>query len=295
METVEKSTLLKDEMIMELLELLKQNSMPQEANHTFELCAYIDSLEKKLDSITDELTNVKQQLKDMQEDTVLNNLKAQVQEAAVRLQERCNMMKEQLFVVKDNIKSKASDIVVEAKKKGKAALNKISELFDVKDKLVGICEHVKESQKEVSATIAKIDAFGAGMREANQKIANTFRTFADKEVIDYSQSEKKFSKTEIIKKPWIAKQKILEAMEIRLDAAIDKTESLARDVEIDRMMKKFDSLMEKAHTEHVVSMVAEPNSQYGADVFEEREKAKGAPEIALKIKPVELKKDGLSR
>lgn len=295
METVEKSTLLKDEMIMELLELLKQNSMPQEANHTFELCAYIDSLEKKLDSITDELTNVKQQLKDMQEDTVLNNLKAQVQEAAVRLQERCNMMKEQLFVVKDNIKSKVSDIVVEAKKKGKAALNKISELFDVKDKLVGICEHVKESQKEVSATIAKIDAFGAGMREANQKIANTFRTFADKEVIDYSQSEKKFSKTEIIKKPWIAKQKILEAMEIRLDAAIDKTESLARDVEIDRMMKKFDSLMEKAHTEHVVSMVAEPNSQYGADVFEEREKAKGAPEIALKIKPVELKKDGLSR
>ncbi len=50
MDSVEKSTLLSDEMIMELLELLKQNSMPQEANHTFELCAYIDSLEKKLDA-----------------------------------------------------------------------------------------------------------------------------------------------------------------------------------------------------------------------------------------------------
>lgn len=285
MEAVEKSTLLRDEMIMELLELLKQNSMPQEANHTYELCAYIDSLEKKLDAMTEELTNVKQHLKDMQEDTVLNNLKVQVQAASERLHERCNMMKEQLFVVKDNIKSKATDIVVEAKKKGKAALNKISELFDVKDKLMGIRAHVKESQKEVSATIAKIDAFGSGMREANQKIANTFRTFADKETVDYSHSEKQWSKTEMVKKPWEAKQKLLEAMELRLDAAIDKTENLARDVEIDRMMKKFDSFMENVHTDQVVSMVAEPDSKYGAEVFEDCERVKGdcktVPEVTF--------------
>lgn len=274
MEAVEKSTLLSDEMIMKLLELLKQNSMPQEANHTFELCAYIDSLEKKLDAMTEELTNVKQHLKDMQEDTVLNNLKVQIQTASERLQERCNIMKEQLFVVKDNIKSKATDIVVEAKKKGKAALNKISELFDVKNKLMGIRAHVKESQKEVSATIAKIDAFGSGMREANQKIANTFRTFADKETVDYSLSEKKWSKTEMVKNPWVAKQKILEAMELRLDAAIDKAENLARDVEINHMMKKFDSLMEKTHTEQVISMVAEPEAQYGAEAFEEYDRSK---------------------
>lgn len=43
-------------------------------------------------------------------------------------------MKEQLFTVKDNIKSKASDIVVETKKRGKAAFNKISELFCLKGK-----------------------------------------------------------------------------------------------------------------------------------------------------------------
>ena len=295
MEAVEKSTLLRDEIIMELLVLLKQNSMPQEANHTFELCAYIDSLEKKLDAMTEELTNVKQHLKDMQEDTVLNNLKVQVQAASERLQERCNIMKEQLFVVKDNIKSKATDIVVEAKKKGKAALNKISELFDVKDKLMGIRAHVKESQKEVLATIAKIDAFGSGMREANQKIANTFRTFTDKETVDYSHSEKKWSKTEMVKKPWIAKQKILEGMELRLDVAIDKTENLARDVEIDRMMNKFDSFMENVHTDQVVSMVAEPDSQYGAEVFEDYKRVKGDCETVLETSYSIFKNDGKSR
>lgn len=128
--------------------------MSKEANHTFELCAYIDSLERKLDSMTGRIDGCKATTEGHAGGyTILNNLKAQVQVATDRLQERCNIMKEQLFVVKDNIKSKASEIVVESKKKGKAVLNKISELFDVKDKLMGIREHVKESQKEVSATV----------------------------------------------------------------------------------------------------------------------------------------------
>lgn len=78
------------------------------------------------------------------------------------MQERCDVMEEQLFVVKDNIKSKAAEIV----------------------------------------------------SEANQKIANTFRIFADKEGVDYYQKEKKFYKMEMVKKPWLAKKKILEAMEL---------------------------------------------------------------------------------
>jgi len=154
---------------------------------------------------------------------------------------------------------------------------------------------VKESKKDVSATIAKIDAFGTGIREANQKIANAFRKFADKEAGDYSNMDKKFSKTEIVKKPWIAKKKILEAIVLRLDTAIDKTENLNRDVEIDQMMKTFDSLMEQAHTEQVVSMVAEPNSQYGADVFEAYEETKGASEIASEVITIKSKKNGQSR
>ncbi len=78
----------------------------------------------------------------------------------------------------------------------------------------------------------------------------------------------------MVKKPWVAKQKILEAMELRLDAAIDKTENLARDVEIDHMMKKFDSLMEKDCDKRIITIFTEPILQYGAEVFEEFEKSK---------------------
>lgn len=267
-ETTKKKALTKDEIIQELMDMLKQNNMQAQSNEVFEICSYVDGLEKKLDSVTEELTKVREQIKEMQEDTLLNNLKKSVSEAADRLEARCNVIKEEIFVVKTNIKTKAYEIVSEARKRGRAALNKVSELFGVKEKLVAIRSNVKQAQKEIEGTIAKIDAFGKGIREANQQIANTFRTFADKEMVDYSEKQKKYSKTEVFKKPWEAKQKLFASMELRLDAAIDKVENLSRDVEIDSMVKQYDNLMEQAHERQNLAMVAEPGEVYGDDLFE---------------------------
>ena len=267
-ETTKKKTLTKDEIIQELMDMLKQNNMQAQSNEVFEICSYVDGLEKKLDSVTEELTRVREQIKEMQEDTLLNNLKKSVSEAADRLENRCNIIKEEIFVVKTNIKAKAYEIVGVATKRGRAALNKVSEVFGVKEKLVAIRSNVKQAQKETEVTIAKIDAFGKGMREANQQIANTFRTFADKETVDYSEKQKKFSKTEVFKKPWEAKQKLFTSMELRLDAAIDKLENLSRDVEIDSMMKQYDNMMEQTNERQNFAMVAEPGKVYGDDLFE---------------------------
>lgn len=272
MDTVGKSEITKDEMIIELVNLLKQNNMSVDANETFELCTYIDGLEKKLDAITEELINVKTQIRDMQEDTVLNNLKFHIQASTEKLQATCTNMKDQLLVVKENIHTKAVDIINDVKRRGKVALNRVSEFIGIKNKLVNIRENVKKSQQEVSRTILKIEEFGAGIREANQKVANTFRTFADKEIVDYSKTERKYSKTELIKKPFLANKTILIGMELRLDAAIKKVDNLSRDVEINQMMKQYDSSMRQPHENlaNTTALVAEPDQMYGADVFETR-------------------------
>ena len=55
---------------------------------------------------------------------------------------------------------------------------------------------MQESIADVDKSIGKIDAFGTGMREAGQKIANTFRTFADKPEKEYG--EKKYENTRLI-------------------------------------------------------------------------------------------------
>ena len=46
------------------LDLLKKNAMKEQANDVFEICSYVDGLEKKIDSMTEELTNMQNQIKD---------------------------------------------------------------------------------------------------------------------------------------------------------------------------------------------------------------------------------------
>lgn len=45
-------TLTNEEVIRELLDLLKKNAMKEQANDVFEICSYVDGLEKKIDSFS---------------------------------------------------------------------------------------------------------------------------------------------------------------------------------------------------------------------------------------------------
>lgn len=204
-----KKAMTKDEIIMQLMDLLKENQMNQQANGVYEICSYVDGLQNKLDSMTEELSSMRKQIEEMQQDTVLNNLKKSLHEAADRLENRCNIIKGELFTVKATIHQKASDIVAETKKKGRVALNRVSEIFGIKDKLTKMKGNIEQGILDTDKTIAKIEAFGTGMRKANEQIVNTFRTFADKPEVDYATKEQKFSKTELAKKPWKWKRKCI--------------------------------------------------------------------------------------
>ena len=50
-------TLTNEEVIRELLELLKKNAMKEQANDVFEICSYVDGLEKKIDLILSRLVD----------------------------------------------------------------------------------------------------------------------------------------------------------------------------------------------------------------------------------------------
>lgn len=289
--------LTKEKNLMELLDLLRKNNMKEAANSIFEMAAYVDVMEKKMDSVLEELVTVKDQLHKMEEREAEKGLKQSLKRAVNKLEQDCKAMKEKLFEVKAEIKAKAGEIVTAAKQKGKAALNKVAEFLGIKKKLEGIRQNVQESIADVDKSIGKIDAFGTGMREAGQKIANTFRTFADKPEKEYG--EKKFSKTELIKKPFQAKRKLLSGILNCVDAAIEKTEQLAADVKqyqtdkAEREMGSVDSM--EAVNPVELAVVAEPEFQYGAEAFEahQQETAKAmATDKATKNVPV---KNGKSR
>ncbi|MFQ9215524.1 MAG: DUF6674 family protein [Mediterraneibacter gnavus] len=274
-------TLTNEEVIRELLELLKKNAMKEQANDVFEMCSYVDGLEKKIDSMTEELTNMQNQIKEMQEDTFVNNAKKALSEAQERLNTRCEQIKSQVLEVKAQVKSTAKSVVYEAKEKGRTALYRVSEFLGIKKRLLDIRENVREAIKTTDKDIAKTALLAKGLREAGQTAANAFRTFADKQEVDYSQKEQKRPITKAVLAPMKAVKKILVSMELHLDASIDKLDNLAMNVQLDKEKHMENAKAqeqtepERAEAERVESeivyspMVAEPQEyQYNADAFE---------------------------
>ena len=286
-------TLTQDEIILELIKLLKQNQMQDKANNIFESAAYVDGLEKKLDQVVAELNDVKKQLADFQEQQMMKSIKAQLANASERMEALCNSMKEQLFEVKTEFKEKVTSIVTEVKAKGKEALNRVSEFLGVKEKLEKIRMNVRKAGIETDSTVARIDRFGADIREAGRTVSNAFRTFADRETIDYSMVERSFSKTEMLKKSWEWKSKLLAGMKLRLDAAIDKLDNLSKDVDFNKMEKCEN---EKGNGDIIshgqIPMVAEKlEYQYGSEAFEVFRNQLGNHEVISQISEMVLKKD----
>ena len=276
-------TLTNEEVIRELLDLLKKNAMKEQANDVFEICSYVDGLEKKIDSMTEELTNMQNQIKEMQEDTFVNNAKKALSEAQERLKTRCEQIKSQVLEVKEHVRSTAKGIVEEAKEKGRAALYRVSEFLGIKKRLLDIRENVRDAIKTTDKDIAKTALLAKGLREVGQTAANAFRTFADKSEVDYSQKEQKHPITKAVLAPMKAVKKMLVSMELHLDASIDKLDNLAMNVQLDKEKHMENAKAqeqtepERAEAERVEAevvyspMVAEPQEyQYNADAFEAR-------------------------
>ena len=285
-------TLTNEEVIRELLDLLKKNAMKEQANDVFEICSYVDGLEKKIDSMTEELTNMQNQIKEMQEDTLVNNAKKALSEAQEQLNARCEQIKSQVLEVKVQVKSTAKSIVDEAKAKGRSALYRVSEFLGIKKRLFDIRENVRSAIKTMDKDIAKTALLAKGFREAGQTPANTFRTFADKPEVDYSQKEQKHSLTKAVLAPMKAVKKLLVSMELHLDASIDKLDNLAMNVQFDkekRMEHTKDKDQKAPDTEREIiysPMVAETQEyKYNADAFEARKTSEAKQETAGKELP----------
>ena len=292
-------TLTNEEIIRELLDLLKKNTMKEQANDVFEICTYVDGLEKKIVSMTEELTSMQDQIKKMQEDTLINNAKKALTEAQERLNARCEQIKSQVSEIKVQVKSTAKNIVDETKAKGRAALYRVTEFVGIKKRLLNVRTAVKDMIVSTDRDIARIALLAKGLREAGQIVNNAFHTFADKPEVDYSQKEQKHPFTKAVLAPMKAVKKLLVSMELHLDASIDKLDNLAMNVKLDKekhmenIKEQEQTESERAEAERVEAevvyspMVTEPQEyQYNADAFE----ARGVDEVKQEATHKEVSK-----
>ena len=288
-------TLTNEEIIRELLDLLKKNTMKEQANDVFEICTYVDGLEKKIVSMTEELTSMQDQIKKMQEDTLINNAKKALTEAQERLNARCEQIKSQVSEIKVQVKSTAKNIVDETKAKGRAALYRVTEFVGIKKRLLNVRTAVKDMIVSTDRDIARIALLAKGLREAGQIVNNAFHTFADKPEVDYSKKEQKHPITKAVLAPMRAVRKLFVSMELHLDASIDKLDNLAMNVQLDKEKREEytkdkeqkEPNIERAEGEVFYSpMVAEPQEyKYNADAFEVRKTSDVKQEAAGKELP----------
>ena len=244
----------KDERIIELLETLTRNQMNHEANEVFELCTYVDGLEKKLDAMSVELSGIRQELKAVRENTIPNHIREQMHVVSSHLKEQCQIMKNEIHDIKEHITSKAAEINMAFRKKGRDALFKIAEVTHLKPKLISLRNRVNGATEDVKDTIDRIYELGSQVRMANQNKANAFRTFMGKDQVDYSL-KRGITMAEVLAKPWEVRQDLLENMSRHLTGAIENVTSLESHVMSERAEKEITPLVEMA-------VVAEDKAMY---------------------------------
>lgn len=244
----------KDERIIELLETLTRNQMNHEANEVFELCTYVDGLEKKLDAMSVELSGIRQELKAVRENTIPNHIREQMHVVISHLKEQCQIMKNEMRDIKEHITSKAAEINMAFRKKGRDALFKIAEVTHLKPKLISLRNRVNGATEDVKDTIDRIYELGSQVRMANQNKANAFRTFMGKDQVDYSL-KRGITMAEVLAKPWEVRQDLLENMSRHLTGAIENVTSLESHVMSERAEKEVTPLAQMA-------VVAEDKAMY---------------------------------
>lgn len=208
-----------------LIAYLKESNRAEDAAGAFVMTAYVKQMEEKLDAAMQQMAEMKGQLDQMQQEQKRTTFAEYLTEASDKLSEQYGVMKKELLDIKVEMTEKATSIVEAVKQKGLQQLNRISEFFGLKEKLEGFCTKVKNALHKVNETVERIDSFGSRMRDAGREIANATRAFVGKEEKDYG--EKRFSKTELVKKPFLAQKKLLEEVLIGAEKALDKCEQLS--------------------------------------------------------------------
>ena len=176
------------------------------------------------------------------------------------------------------------------------ALDKLSNFFHIKEKLVSTREKVKEGIAETDKTITKVESISNYMKEARQEYVKAAHTLVGKDVSKTNKFESVIVNGIPLAKPWKWQKRVYEHMVLHVDAAIDKVDNLSKDVEImkesksETKVKDTSKLNEHSYEEDRAKsrggvfgesarqpsmMVAEEKQsyheekKYGADMFEE--------------------------
>ena len=221
--TAKSKPVMENELVRELLNLLKANHLPAEK----ELLTVVDQvciMESRLTDMVKELTTLREELAEAQRQN--HPVKTALQKAVIVLQNQVLDLRDKLTGLKHEIISGCKSALDAVHDKGLSALRDIMGFFKLRPALEAMRENIDDSIKQDNKSIATIEAVSTSYHEAGRHIANMGRAVSGKEALTEAKPVGKIAKA--LTAPIRADKACLVAMGKGVSKAISAVERLEK-------------------------------------------------------------------
>lgn len=166
--------------IKEFIELLEYQGMPNEKKQLEFIIDYVDTTEKQLDAVLNELQNVRMELGTIQQKTI----KATALRAVDNVTDKVNLAKDNIIKTKEFIKSTIEHGIKEFKSKGKDALVSTMKTLNIKG-LLQKCQYgFDKIQQSADQSIDTLTRLGNEIHQVNNHFKNIGRIIVGKNPVE---------------------------------------------------------------------------------------------------------------
>lgn len=215
-----------------LIRQLVDKGMENEAKQVFRIAIATDDLQRNFDTLTGELTGIRQELTAIREQ----------QPALVRALSGVVKATENTV---QRARSKLQEVRESIKQASLAGLNGLADICGVKESLQAIRGDLNRSIEATDKAIDKISTVGHELREVGNHTANVGRAVAGKELKDVS-GEPEGRITGAVLKPFRSVNTLLNHMAWKVESALKSVERLENTVTQNREKKSVRQALKEA-------------------------------------------------
>lgn len=270
--------------VQELIEFARKNKMSSAADKLESAISYLDAMQDKIDDMMQQMDEMRREINGYENsryisfeekavnaiDNTTQKIIDAVSNAISKTEVRLIALNELLRRTKEEFKGKVKTALFAFKNGAKNAANLLVEVTHIKPGLEKLKKGVDGGIQETNDIIDRLEVLGKELEAAKHQKRNAFRIFRSKAPKEFDEN-KQGMLTVLSVKPWRWQRGVYESVSLFLDAAIQKMNDLAKDVE----SKSVADINPNDHTYgvdmNIATSVAEdtPGYEYSDDGFEE--------------------------
>ena len=223
-----------NEDVKEFLAILQENNAPS-AKDFLAVLGQIGTMEKQLEAAVKELSAMRRELKEAQEQN--HPVKTALQKAVIVMQGQVLDLRDKLNELKQNVIDGCKNAVTAFKENGISALDNVARFFKVRPILEAMRNGLENNIRFDDKAIAKIEAISTEYHEAGRHLKNMGRAMLGKEATQEVKPQGKLAA--VISAPFHAERSHFAAMKKSVENAIGSISRLE-----DRAAEKKPSIKE---------------------------------------------------